>query len=155
MKPEQSRIGLGVRCVMVACLLLMMGCRSTEKSPKPFASVTITGNTPGQIREAATDVFHSNGYHASEPAPGKLLFEKRGGAMSNFAYGSWLGDDPVWIRVKALIMPAGEMTYRLQCSAFMVRDRGGATEEEVALTRLHHGSYQKLLDEVANRLTRK
>jgi hypothetical protein len=149
-QPKLSRAASWLCSVFV---LLILGCATTEKAPKPFAAVTITGNTPGQILDATTEVFQANGYKASATAPGKLLFEKQAGGMSNFAYGSWLSDDRVWIRVKILVLPAGEMKFRLQCSAFMVRDRGGSTEEEIALSRLRRGSYQKLLDEVALRLT--
>lgn len=138
--------------LLIASLLLLSACRSTEHSgPKPLASVLISGNTPGQIRDAATDVFRANGFKVSESANGTLLCEKPGGSMNNFAYGSWLTDDPVWIRVKASVVPAGELNNRLQCFAFVVRDRNGATEEEISLSHLHHGRYQKLLDEVAAR----
>jgi len=75
--------------------------------------------------------------------------------MNEIAYGNWLGDIPVWVRVKASIISAGEMTYRLQCQAFMVRDKGTGAEEEVALGALHRGSYQKLMDKVAQRLAQR
>jgi len=74
--------------------------------------------------------------------------------MNEIAYGNWLGDIPVWVRVKGSVVPLGEMTYRLQCQAYMVRDRGTGAEEEVALSHLHKGSYQKLLDKVAQRLAK-
>ena len=150
-KPEPLR-SAAANFLIVASLLLLCACRSTEHTgPTPLASVVISGNTPGQIRDAATDVFVANGFKASETGNGTTLFERRGGSMSNFAYGSWLSDDPVWIRVKASVVPAGEMKYRLQCFAFVVRDKNGATEEELSLTQLHHHTYQKLLDEVAAR----
>jgi hypothetical protein len=128
------------------------GCHSTGQPASSFASTTISGNTPGQIRNAAMAVFREDGYRASQLDPGAMIFEKEGTKMNEIAYGNWLGDIPVWVRVKASVVSYGEMTYRLQCQAFMVRDRGTGAEEELALSGLHRGPYQKLLDKVAQRL---
>lgn len=153
---SNSRRWQGASCYLLAmCLLCVQGCRSTsEPGDRAIASVLISGNTPGQIRDAALEVFTANGYKTVDSSPGNLVFEKPGGHMTNFTYGSWLGDDPLWIRVKASILPAGEMTYRFGCSAFLVKDKGGSTEEQSPLGRVHRRSYQKLLDEVAVRFQR-
>jgi len=143
-------------CFLIGCLISGLSCRSTDEAASSgLASVTISGNTPGQIREAATDVFLRNGYQVARTDPATLVFEKQGSGMSNFAYGNWLGDEPIWMRVKVNIVPAGEMTFRLQCSAYIVRDRGGATEEELAVSKVRKGKYKKLLEEVARQFTRK
>jgi len=49
------------------------------------------------------------------------------------------------------VVPAGEISYRLQCRAYLVRDRGSSTEEEIAIGKLKAGRYQELLDQVAKR----
>lgn len=116
-----------------------------------MASVLISGNTPGQIRDAAVEVFSAHGFKNMDSDPSNLIFEKPGGHMANISYGSWLGDDPVWLRVQAIIQPAGEMSWRLGCSVFVVRDRGGSTEKQTELSRVHKHSYQKLLEEIAAR----
>lgn len=131
-------------------LLISCGCHTTS-SPASFASVVIAGNTPGQIRDAAVEVFIVNGYTVTRNDPDNLVFEKKASRMSNFAYGSWMGDEPVWTRVKAAVVPLGDMKCRLQCRAYLVRDRGGATEEEITVSKLHKGQYQKLLDDVASK----
>ncbi len=128
------------------------GCRSTpEPEAGGFASVLIGGNTPGQIGAMAIDMFNAHGYLAVESGQTHLVFEKKGSSLSNLAYGSWLGDTPVWMRVKVAIVPVAEATFRLQCQAYRVQDRGGALEEEVKIGRLHSHPYQKLLEEVAGR----
>lgn len=138
------------------CALGCLGCQSADKMVSAsFASVVISGNTPGQIRDAVVEIFRENGYKAAQTDPAGLIFEKEGSRMNNFAYGSWLGGTPVWFRVKAAIVPVGEMTFRLHCKAYMVQDKGGATEEEVELSRYRSGPYQKLLNEVAKHLTGK
>jgi hypothetical protein len=134
------------------CLTGGAGCHSTNMPASSFAATTISGNTPSQIRDAAVLVFQEDGYRATRADPAALVFEKEGTRMNEIAYGNWLGDVPVWVRVKASVVPVGEMSYRLQCHSYMVRDRGGASEEEVSLTGIHKGPYQKLLDKVAARL---
>ena len=142
--------------VCVAGLISWVGCSSTEKTATGgFASVVISGNTPGQIRDVAVAVFGENGYKTVDSSPDNLVFEKQGSHMNNFVYGSWLSDEPVYIRVKAAVLPAGEMRSRLECRAYMVRDAGGSTEEQLNLSNVHKGTYQKLLDEVAKRLAPK
>ena len=131
-------------------LLIACGCHTTS-SPASFASVVIGGNTPGQIRDVAIEVFSVNGYTVTQNDPDNLVFEKKASRMSNFAYGDWMGDTAVWTRVKAAVVPLGDMKCRLQCRAYLVRDRGGATEEEITVSNLHKGQYQKLLDDVASK----
>jgi hypothetical protein len=154
----QTKAGrfLAVCLLSFICVSGGNGCHSPDKpASSSFASVTITGNTPGQIRDAAIEVFRADGYKVTQREPSRLVFEKEGTRMNNVAYGSWVGGTPVWVRVKGSIAPAGEMTHRLQCTAFMVQDFGGPTEEEIPVTHFHRAPYQKLLDEVAKRLTQK
>lgn len=152
----QTNVRRVCRLLLLAPLLLLAGCHTTEKKgPSPLASVVITGNTPGQIQDAAIDVFRAKGFKEREQGPGRVVFEKLGGSMNNLAYGSWLGDDPVWIRIKASVVPLGEMKYELQCFGFIVTDKNGAMEEEKPLSRVHHRTYQKVLDDVASRFEHK
>ena len=141
---------------LIGCLIGIFGCQSTDPAGSPhLASVLISGNTPGQIRDAAIDIFRQNGYQTVQTDSARFVFEKQGSGMNNLAYGNWLGDTPIWIRVKATIVPAGEMTFRLQCSACLVRDLGSASEEELPLSKVHKGKYQKLLEQVAVKFKQK
>ena len=136
--------------------LAVSGCRSSGKAgPSGFASVELRGNTPGQIRDVTVEVFSGHGYKVTSPALTGMVFEKQASRMNNAAYGNWTGS-PVWIRVSASIVPVSEAAYRLQCKAVLLRDKGQAAfEEEIKLKGFQSGPYQKLLDEVASRLTGK
>ncbi len=141
-------------CAVLCCLAA--GCHTTdnpnaaEAAEKGTASVQIKGNTPGQIAAAAAEVFQSHGYLRTGKRTGNnLIFEKPGSKLSNLAYGNWIGDVPIWTRVKVSIIPTGEARYTLLCIAYNVRDRGGATEEEMKISKMSSGRYQKLLNEVA------
>ncbi len=155
---RRRRTALG-RSVWVALILgvLGAGCHTTknpsaaEATASVTAAVQIRGNTPGQLTQAATEVFQQHGYIRGSKRVGPLVFEKPGSKFSNLAYGNWMGESPIWIRVKLSIVPSGEQQYTLQCQAFHVRDKGGATEEELKIGKMGNGPYQKLLDEIASR----
>ncbi len=143
--------------VLVVMAWLGAGCHTTnnpvaaEAVADAIAAVQIKGNTPGQIRDVAGEVFEEHGWTRGSRRAGELVFEKPGSKFSNFAYGNWMGDTPMWVRAKLFILPSGEQQYTLQCKAYRVRDKGSATEEELKVGRMSNGPYQKLLDEIASR----
>jgi hypothetical protein len=140
-------------CALGLCGIIGPGCRSADiPASTGFPSVEIHGNTPGQIHDVAVVVFCEKGYKLAKTALTKLVFEKEGSSWRNIAYGNWIGDTPIWIRVKASIVPVEEATFRLECHAFMLRGKGETTEEEIPISNFNSGHYQKLLDEVAERL---
>ena len=141
--------------VLVAgCLAgALTGCKTSDTpASSGFAAVEIQGNTPGQISEMAIQVFEEAGYLTAMPGRTRLVFEKEGSSMNNVAYGNWIGDTPVWVRVKVSVVHVSETRYRLECQAFMVRDRASTTEEEIKLSSVRRSTYQKLLEETARRL---
>ena len=128
------------------------GCQTAEKpAGAAFASVLIDDHTANEIRDVAVEVFHDDGYKAPKATISNMLFEKEGSQVNNMTYGNWMGEN-VWIRVRAAVVPISEKTCRLQCQAYMVRDKGGASEEEVKLGHFHRKAFQKLLDEAGARL---
>jgi hypothetical protein len=127
------------------------GCSSTGKpADGGFAAVDINGNTPGQIHDAAVEVFQKNGYQVTNKDLEAMVFEKEGTKWDNLAYGNWEEDTPVWVRVKASIVSISEARFRLKCNAYFVRGHSSVLEEEVAC--LRSAPYQKLMAEVAARL---
>ena len=129
------------------------GCHSTRQEDSSIlSSVVLRGNTPGQIGQVTADVFQKHEYRVAESGLTRLVFEKQGSGMNNFAYGSWMKDDPIWVRVRISIVPAGEATFRLDCRAWLVRDKDSPVEEEIKIRHIHHKPYDELLGEVATRL---
>jgi hypothetical protein len=141
--------------VLGLCGLVAAGCSSlSHTSDEGLASVRIDGASAINIRDVAVQVFEENGYQAARTDLGGMVFEKQATALTNLAYGDWMGA-PVWIRVKASIEPVDDRTFRLQCDAFRVRDKGASVEDEARIKGVQSGPYQKLLNEVARRLKAK
>jgi hypothetical protein len=146
---------LRLAAIFVLCLLglLSSGCQSDKDSkPKPWASVTIHGNTPGQIGMVTQDVFRENGYRVVKADMRHLVFEKHAGTWDKVMYGGMDPDSPVWLRVNADIVLLAETGCRLECKASLVADPGTPLEEVFKYTHINRKPVQALLDEVAQRL---
>jgi len=135
-------------------LLAFCGCQSSKPAAASFASVIITNATEIEVRRVTKAVFFEAGYSNFGGSRGEMVFEKEGTRANQIVHGGWLQDNPVKWRVRAQIVPVSvDGSLRLQCKAYRVTDAGSSLfEEEYKLTNFRSGSYQKLLDEVAQRL---
>ena len=148
--------------IILSCILMatastaVIGCKSPGKpDPGNFAWVQVQGHTAEQIRAATVVVFQQGGYTPVNVERPEMVFEKQGSKWDRIAYGSWIDDSSVWIRVRVSIVPLSDGIFRLQCQAFKVRDKGDAAfEEQVQLKNNRSKPYQALLDEVLGRLNR-
>lgn len=141
---------------LVSALLASAGCRSTSKpADAQFAAVDISGQTPARISAITFSVFEANGYLVADTDPKKPIFEKQASGMNNLKWGNWISDTRVWERVRVTITPRLDSMCRVQCQAFVLRDRGSVLEEEIKISGIHSGKYQEMLEDVAKRLSGK
>ena len=135
-------------------MFFLTACHTpTESKHEDIDQLRVRTSDPAQIREAALDVFHEQGYKASVANLAKMIFEKKGSKFDNAAYGNWVGEQPIWIRIKVLVLPITEGVYQLEYTAYYVRDKGEkAFEEEVEFNHLASHSYRKLLEDVVRRV---
>lgn len=139
--------------VVAAGVLITVGCRTTDTSGTgSMAFVAITNCSLGAASGATIDVFENNGYKLARRDKETLVFEKPASKMNDLAYGNWM-EAKLWDRVKVHIKQVSESIVQVHCTGYMVRDKGGATEEEVKPIR--RGAYQKLLDQVVARFSAK
>jgi hypothetical protein len=158
MKPTMKILTtlLGSLSLLLMCGLTGTGCSSLNKpASASFASVTISGKSAGEIRDATIAVFRENGYQVFGSSRG-LTFEKEGSKANSIARDGFVGSHygaVTIIRVRAELVDLGNGAQRLQCQASMVSGVGDAfTEDEHRLANYRSGPYQDLLDEVAKRL---
>jgi hypothetical protein len=139
--------GLGIGCAVLSC-----GCQSAGKPESAsFASVEIRGRNAAQIHETTVTVFGEHGYDC--PSGGSaLVFEKEGTRTDQVAYGGWMDEGRVKVRVRAEIVWLNSSTERLQCKAWMVRNAGSFFEDQKKLTSLSSGPFKKILNQIAQRL---
>jgi hypothetical protein len=152
MKARLQFLVTGAVAVIISTSLL--GCKSLDKTAtESFASVRIDGHTPEQIRGATAVVFQQDGYTAVEVRKPEMVFEKEGSRWDQIAYGSWVNDADVWVRVRVSVVPLSGGEFRLQCRAFKVRNKGDPlTEEQVRMRSAQSKPFQVLLDKVSGQL---
>lgn len=115
-----------------------------------FAAVVISGATEEEVRGETVRVFAAEGWQPGHDAEHDLVFEREGSKWDHLAFGSNVLDMPVYNRVKADIVALADGSLRLQCQAYIVRDRGGARmDDEIRMKGPRAGPYQQLLDKVA------
>lgn len=129
----------------------LCGCSSlSQPRSASFASVVISGGNVERISEQTARVFTAEGWQDGHDAEGRMVFEREGSSYDHLAYGSPVLDLPVLNRVRAEVVPLADGTHRLQCQAYVVRDRGGLNmDDEIRLRKPRAGPYQALLDKVA------
>jgi hypothetical protein len=146
-------------CFLWLSLALLTGCSSLNKPASGgFASVLIKNSSEADIRNTTIKVFKKAEYYTYYYSQDQnaLIFEKEGSQAQSLAYNGIAGTQSgsgILNRVKAKIVDRGDGSYWLSCQAFVVRNANDKfAAEEIRLTSLHSGPYQKLLDEVAARL---
>jgi hypothetical protein len=142
------------------CLLLagVTGCASWSKpNSASFASVEITNSTPQAIRAATIAVFQEADFGAFHGPDGySWVFEREATRGESLAYNGVVATHYGSItlnRVRTRLLDRGNGSFRLSCQAYIVTDAtsfmGG---HENPLSNMRSGPYQKLLDEVVERL---
>jgi hypothetical protein len=142
---------------MFLAFLVLAGCKGLDQpGSSSFASVVIARHSATEIEAAAAQVFREHGYETYTSKVGQFVFEKEGTRANNLAYNGLVGTHygaQTVVRVKAEVVELDGSNRRLQCQAYMVRNAGDSFfEDEIRLSNVRRGPYQKLLDEIAKRL---
>ena len=153
---KQTRsLGLFLFCV---CAMSLIGCSSFNKpASASFASVDITGRTAEQIGDATTAVFRENGYTDSAIDDRHWVFTREGSLMETISYDGLVAaqeGQSTLVRVRVELVELNPSMYRLQAQTYMVTKAGQHFEEEIQLFNIRSRPYQKLLNEVAQRLNK-
>jgi hypothetical protein len=145
-----------LRLLLAAACLTLIGCHSPKQPASAnFASVRIQGHTADQIRGATVVVFQQDGYTLAEAQRSDMVFEREAGRWDQIAYGNWVNEAPVWIRVRVSMVPLSPDGFRLQCQAYKVRNKGDPLgEQQVRISSAHSKTYLALLEKVRAQMNR-
>ena len=133
-------------------LLLATGCQSSKPGSSSHASVEIKGHSAREIQATTTVVFVENGYALRTNTPTRMLFERPASSGEKFRHGDWMNAGMI-IQIKVRIQSLPDESYVLRADVFSVQDpTEKAFREESRLVLFSKEPYQKLLDEVSQRL---
>ena len=131
----------------------LLGCQSA-KAPGSMshASVQIQGHTLVEIQQTTTAVFREEGYGLAVTTPEEMVFERPGSRRDAAKWGGWSGAG-VTMRVKVALSESLNGGHLLQADAYAVQNSDDPFfQSESRNILLSRRPYQKLLDEVADRL---
>ena len=146
---KYSRFGLLflLGALLTQCQTMSLDMQKSGKLP----NVTIDGVFREQVVHACNEVLRDHDYRFSARRGSNYLYEKPGSAMDFLAWGGFSTDQEVVVRLALYIRELGD-AYEIECQPFIVTRPGEHLEEARNVARLKRGKYQKLLDEIKERV---
>jgi hypothetical protein len=137
-----------------ALLVLFAGCQSFNSPPtNNLASVTITDRTMPQIASAIQTVFATHYFRGGQTGPYEFTYERPGSRLNNLAYGSYMFDEKVTVRMKVKVQPVYGSQFLLSCNAALVEDAGDPIFQDTHHVRwLRKWPYEQLLKDIRTQL---
>jgi hypothetical protein len=146
-----------ISALLGAGLALLAGCQSGgEPGTTSHATVQINGKSIAEIQPVARQVFSEEGYHLKGGDQSIMVFDRLGTRRDAIKWGGALTGEGVTMRVKVQFRYLDSTTTLLQADAYAVHDAGDSFfENEDRNVILNHRPYQKMLDEIKDRLKEK
>lgn len=133
--------------ILTQCQTMSLDMQKSGSVPR----VTIEGVYREQVISACTEVLREHDYRFSKSRGSVYLYEKPGTTMDFLAWGGFSSDQEVVIRLAVSIRELGN-AQEVEAQPFIVLRPGEHMEEARKISRLKTGKYQKLLDEVKDRV---
>jgi hypothetical protein len=135
--------------------LCVAGCHSVPSNPAPDTqtSITLTNRSGAQIDQAVRTVFTAHGFQGGPSAPNAYTYQRLGSRQNNLAYGDFMFDELVSIRVVLTLQQLDALSTRLSCSAWMVEGADDPVfEDQQPPRKIRKWPYQELLGEIRGQL---
>jgi hypothetical protein len=141
--------------IFAAIGLVMTGCQSFPQGPADdsTASVKVFNRTPDQILSVTRRVFLAHGFYETAAAGNQLTFERAGTTTDKMAYGSYMFDQTVNLRVIVTVKPIDSTYTLVGCKAWQVQSGGGGIIDDTHEVRgLRKRPYEDLMDKIKEQL---
>lgn len=139
---------LGLGCVLF--LLATAGCESFKGASESYlTSVSITNRPMADVNAAVTNVFLGHAFTGGPTATNRFTFKRAGGGVDNLAYGSYLFQHPISVKVEVTTRQSAADTIIVGCNAWVIEAEYDQIFEEVHPVRsFRKGPYAELLGEI-------
>jgi hypothetical protein len=140
--------------VAPALFALFAGCQTFNSPPaNNLASITITNRAMPQITSAIQAVFAEHYFQGGQTGPNEFTYERPGSRASNLAYGSYMFDEKVTMRVTVTVQPVYGGKFLLGCNAALVEDASDPMFQDSHQIRLlRKWPYEQLLKDIRTQL---
>ena len=148
-------IGLAGMIVLAAIGLGMTGCQSFPQGPADdsTASVKVFNRTTDQILTVTRKVFLAHGFYQTSAVGNQITFERPGTTADKMAYGSYMFDQTVNLRVIVTVKPIDSTNTLVGCKAWQVQSgAGGVIDDTHEVLGLRKRPYEDLMDKIKEQL---
>jgi len=134
--------------------LCVTGCQSFSDVPSgKLASITITNQSMANVADATAAVFASHGFNGGQTAPGQYTYTRPGSRTDNLAYGSFMFDEMVTIKVVVVTKQLTPGSIFVGCNAWLVEaDNDPVFEDAHKVRQLRKWPYEQLLKDIQTQL---
>jgi hypothetical protein len=157
MKPYKDgrNFGLAEMIVLAAIGLGVTGCQSFSQGPADdsTASIKVFNRTPDQILTVTRRVFLAHGFYETAAAGNQITFERPGTTADKMAYGSYMFDQTVNLRVIVTVKPIDSTYTLVGCKAWQIQSGGGGViDDKHEVLGLRKRPYEDLMDKIKEQL---
>jgi hypothetical protein len=134
--------------------LCVTGCQSfSSLPPDNLTSVTITNQPMANIANAMAAVFAVHGFSGGQTGANQFTYTRLGSRSDNLAYGSYMFDEMVTIKVVVMTRQLTTNSILVGCNAWLVEaDKDPVFEDDHKVRQLRKWPYEQLLKDIQTQL---
>ena len=148
---KRDLLAAGLAGVLGLCVT---GCQSFSNVPSgKLASVTITNQSMANIATAIATVFTSHGFSGGPTGANQFTYTCPGSRTDNLAYGSYMFDEMVTIKVVVTTKQLASNSIYVGCNAWLIEGANDAVFQDAHQVRqLRKWPYEQLLKDIQAQL---
>jgi hypothetical protein len=137
-----------------ALALCVTGCQTFSATPSGnLASVTITNQSMSAVANAVAAVFATHGFEGGQTGANQFTFTCPGSRTDNLAYGSYMFDEVVTVKVVVTTKQLTPDSIYLGCNAWLIEaDNDPVFQDEHKVRLLRKWAYAQLLKDIQTQL---
>jgi len=141
---------LGFTTLLAAITLLSTGCQTfDDATPGNLASVQIVSQPMSAVKTAVTNVFTAHAFIGGSTGTNVFSYSRPGTSMDKLAYGSYMFDRPITVKVVVTTQQQNPEIIVLGCKAWIVEAENDPMFQEMhPVHSFSKGPYEDLLKEV-------
>jgi len=136
--------------------LFAIGCQSFSNVPSGnLASVTITNQTMTAVANATAAVFLTHGFNGGQTGANQFTFTCPGSRSDNLAYGSYMFDEVVTVKVMVITKQLTTNSIYVGCNAWLIENANDPVfQDDHKVRMLRKWPYEQLLKDIQTHLGR-
>ena len=134
--------------------LCATGCQSFSTVPSGnLASVTITNQSMANVANATAAVFATHGFDGGQTGANQFTFTRPGTRTDNLAYGSYMFDEVVTVKVVVTTRQLTPNSIYVGCSAWLIEAANDPVfQDDHKVRLLRKWPYEQLLKDIQTQL---